>query len=71
MAIVIRLTLGLAVVLAALMIAVVLVKLVVGIAVLGALAFGGLYAVNFVRALLRQPAVRAAERATAPAVLGR
>ncbi len=68
---IVRLTLGLAVLLAALMIAIVLVKLVVGIAILGAIAFGALYAVNFVRALLRPPAVRAADSASAPAVLGR
>ncbi len=68
---IVRLTLGLAVLLAALMIAIVLVKLVVGIAILGAIAFGALYAVNFVRALLRPPAVRAGESGSAPAVLGR
>jgi hypothetical protein len=68
---IVRLTLGLAVLLAALMIAIVLVKLIVGIAILGAVAFGAVYAVNFARALLRPPAVRTAERGSAPAILGR
>ncbi len=56
----VRLTLAIAAILAAFMLLAVLVKIVAIAILLAALAFGGLFVVNFIRALWRDPVSRSA-----------
>jgi hypothetical protein len=55
MAIIVRLVLGIALAVAAVILAVAVLKLVVVLALLGAVGFGALYAYHFLRAFARRP----------------